>query len=157
MHSVLDIWPRGQRSQMSSSPDTWAEVKGHTAQGRIRIPKEGRWDHNNIKLLHFFSYCRLVVIKEIVTCIRYYFTFQNQIQELKQAQNTSTAQLRTMLLDPAINIMFQRMKKEMDAGKEKLEQAQNDLAAWKFTPDRFVSVISLTEKILLCSGSFLRN
>ncbi len=69
--------------------------------------------------------------------------FQNQIQELKQAQNTSTAQLRTMLLDPAINIMFQRMKKEMDAGKEKLEQAQNDLAAWKFTPDRFVSAVSM--------------
>ena len=41
-----------------------------------------------------------------------------------------------MLLDPAVNIMFQQMKKEMDASKEKLEQAQNDLAAWKFTPDR---------------------
>ena len=63
---------------------------------------------------------------------------QTQIQELKQAQNTSAAQLRTMLLDPAVNIMFQRMKKEMDASKEKLEQAQNDLAAWKFTPDRLV-------------------
>ena len=71
--------------------------------------------------------------------IRYYFHFhilQTQIQELKQAQNTSAAQLRTMLLDPAVNIMFQQMKKEMDASKEKLEQAQNDLAAWKFTPDR---------------------
>jgi hypothetical protein len=61
--------------------------------------------------------------------------FVNQIQELKQAQNPSTAQLRSMLLDPAINLMFQRMKKEMDICKEKLEQAQNDLAAWKFTPD----------------------
>jgi hypothetical protein len=40
-----------------------------------------------------------------------------------------------MLLDPAINLMFLRMKKEMDICKEKLEQAQNDLAAWKFTPD----------------------
>ena len=65
-----------------------------------------------------------------------YLVLQTQIQELKQAQNTSAAQLRTMLLDPAVNIMFQRMKKEMDASKEKLEQAQNDLAAWKFTPDR---------------------
>ncbi len=41
-----------------------------------------------------------------------------------------------MLLDPAINLVFQRMKKEVDSCKEKLEQAQNDLAAWKFTPDR---------------------
>lgn len=57
---------------------------------------------------------------------------------MKQAQNPSTAQLRSMLLDPAINLMFQRMRKDMDAYKEKLEQAQNDLAAWKFTPDRSV-------------------
>lgn len=40
-----------------------------------------------------------------------------------------------MMLDPAINLMFQRMKKETDICREKLEQAQNDLAAWKFTPD----------------------
>lgn len=59
----------------------------------------------------------------------------NQIKELQQAQNPSAAQLRSMLLDPAINLMFQRMKKEMEVAKEKMEQAQNDLAAWKFTPD----------------------
>ena len=46
------------------------------------------------------------------------------------------APLRNMLLDPAVNLLFQRMKKEMDVYKEKLEQAQNDLAAWKFTADR---------------------
>ena len=63
--------------------------------------------------------------------------FQNQIEELKRAQNPSTAHLRDILLDPAINLMFQRMKKEMDVCKDKLEQAQNDLAAWKFTPDGY--------------------
>ena len=40
------------------------------------------------------------------------------------------------MLAPAVNLMFQRMKAEMDACREKLEQAQNDLAAWKFTSDR---------------------
>ena len=63
--------------------------------------------------------------------------FQNQIEELKRAQNPSTAHLRDILLDPAINLMFQRMKKEMDVCKDKLEQAQNDLAAWKFTADGY--------------------
>ncbi|XP_013416555.1 pre-mRNA-splicing regulator WTAP [Lingula anatina] len=58
-----------------------------------------------------------------------------QIQEIKQAQVPSSAQLRNMLLDPAVNLMFQRMKKEMDSSKEKLEQTQNELSAWKFTPD----------------------
>lgn len=59
----------------------------------------------------------------------------NQIQEMKQAQTQNTAQLRSMLLDPAINLVFQRMAKEMDDHKEKLKQKQNELSAWKFTPD----------------------
>ncbi|KAH9525294.1 hypothetical protein Btru_001003 [Bulinus truncatus] len=59
----------------------------------------------------------------------------NQIQEMKQAQTQNTAQLRSMLLDPAINLVFQRMAKEMDEHREKLKQKQNELSAWKFTPD----------------------
>lgn len=66
------------------------------------------------------------------------FAFQGQLEELKRVQNPSTAHLKDILLDPAINLMFQRMKKEMDQCKDKLEQAQNDLAAWKFTPDGYV-------------------
>lgn len=44
-----------------------------------------------------------------------------------------------MLLDPAVNLVFLRMKKEMEESKEKLEQTQNELSAWKFTPDRCIS------------------
>ena len=72
---------------------------------------------------------------------------QVQIQELKQAQNPSAAKLRSMLLDPAVNLMFERMKKEVESCKEKLEQAQNDLAAWKFTPDRCVSFIVVLRSV----------
>lgn len=61
---------------------------------------------------------------------------QTQIHDLKQAQNPSSIQLRSTLLDPAVNLLFQRMKTDLDSEKEKLEQAQNDLSAWKFTPDR---------------------
>ena len=64
---------------------------------------------------------------------------QNQISEIKQAQTQGTAQLRSTLLDPAINIVFQRMGKEMDDAQEKLKQTQNELSAWKFTPDRCIS------------------
>ncbi|XP_050390706.1 pre-mRNA-splicing regulator WTAP [Patella vulgata] len=59
----------------------------------------------------------------------------NQIQEMKAGQTTSMAQLRTMLLDPAVNLVFQRITKEMDDCKDKLKQTQNELSAWKFTPD----------------------
>lgn len=61
--------------------------------------------------------------------------YANQIQELKQAQVPGSAQLRSTLLDPAVNLMFERMKKELDLMKAKLEETQNDLSAWKFTPD----------------------
>ena len=73
--------------------------------------------------------------------------FQTQIHELKQSHNPTAAKLRNMLLDPAVNLMFERMKKEVESCKEKLEQAQNDLAAWKFTPDRYGASIGS-----LCRG-----
>ena len=34
------------------------------------------------------------------------------------------------------------MKSELGDTKEKLEHAQNDLSAWKFTPDRFVKTLN---------------
>ncbi|CAH2250047.1 pre-mRNA-splicing regulator WTAP [Pelobates cultripes] len=59
----------------------------------------------------------------------------NQIQHLKQVQQPSVAQLRTTMVDPAINLFFLKMKSELEQTKDKLEQAQNELSAWKFTPD----------------------
>ncbi|KAM9779417.1 pre-mRNA-splicing regulator WTAP isoform 3-T4 [Syngnathus typhle] len=58
------------------------------------------------------------------------------IQYLKQAQQPSAAQLRSSMVDPAINLFFLKMKAELEQTKDKLEQAQNELSAWKFTPDR---------------------
>jgi len=82
-----------------------------------------------------------------------YFCFaQNQIQEMKQAQTQNSAQLRSMLLDPAVNLVFQRMTKEMDESQEKLKQTQNELSAWKFTPDRCLLsplLVTLLQKTIL--------
>ena len=61
---------------------------------------------------------------------------QTQIQYLKQVQQPSVAQLRSPMVDPAINLFFLKMKGELEQTKDKLEQAQNELSAWKFTPDR---------------------
>ncbi|XP_046877212.1 pre-mRNA-splicing regulator WTAP [Hypomesus transpacificus] len=58
-----------------------------------------------------------------------------QIQYLKQVQQPSAAQLRSSMVDPAINLFFFKMKGELEQTKDKLEQAQNELSAWKFTPD----------------------
>uniref|UniRef100_A0A182IVS2 Uncharacterized protein n=1 Tax=Anopheles atroparvus TaxID=41427 RepID=A0A182IVS2_ANOAO len=61
--------------------------------------------------------------------------YANQIAELKSAQAPGPAALRSALLDPAINILFQKLKGELQATKAKLEETQNELSAWKFTPD----------------------
>ncbi|XP_051951736.1 pre-mRNA-splicing regulator WTAP-like [Xyrauchen texanus] len=58
-----------------------------------------------------------------------------QIQYLKQVQQPSAAQLRSSMVDPAINLFFLKMKGELEQTNDKLEQAQNELSAWKFTPD----------------------
>lgn len=45
------------------------------------------------------------------------------------------ASLRSALLDPAVNILFQKLKAELQTTKARLEDTQNELSAWKFTPD----------------------
>ncbi|ODM90956.1 Pre-mRNA-splicing regulator female-lethal(2)D [Orchesella cincta] len=59
-----------------------------------------------------------------------------QISELKSSMIPSTSSLKNSLLDPAVNFVIQKMKKEMTETKKKLEDTQNDLNAWKFTADR---------------------
>jgi len=58
-----------------------------------------------------------------------------QIAELKAAQAPNTQQLRSALLDPAVNLIIQKLKKECDSLRKQAEEAQNELSAWKFTPD----------------------
>lgn len=65
---------------------------------------------------------------------------KSQVHELKQAQTAEGSQLHRMLVDPAVNLVFERMKRQLSDYKEKLEQAQNDLSAWKFTPDRLADL-----------------
>ncbi|XP_055852785.1 pre-mRNA-splicing regulator female-lethal(2)D isoform X2 [Episyrphus balteatus] len=61
--------------------------------------------------------------------------YVSQIAEYKAAQAPGPAALRTALLDPAVNLLFEKLKKELQATKAKLEDTQQELSAWKFTPD----------------------
>ena len=61
-----------------------------------------------------------------------------QIQELKAYQAASAVSLRSSLLDPAVNLLIQHLRKELEKAKSALEETQNELSAWKFTPDRLL-------------------
>lgn len=43
--------------------------------------------------------------------------------------------LRTALFDPAANLMLQKLRTELQTTRARLEDTQNELSAWKFTPD----------------------
>nr|CAG4647485.1 EOG090X0FYD [Megafenestra aurita]SVE92718.1 EOG090X0FYD [Megafenestra aurita] len=58
-----------------------------------------------------------------------------QIQELKASQAGSCNSLHSSIVDPSINVLIQHLRKELDKAKLSLEETQNELSAWKFTPD----------------------
>ncbi|XP_021075422.1 pre-mRNA-splicing regulator WTAP-like, partial [Mus pahari] len=69
-----------------------------------------------------------------------------QIQYLKQVQQQSVAQVRSTMVERAINLFFLKMQGELEQTKDKLEQAQNELSAWKFRPDRGLMLSDYSEE-----------
>lgn len=63
--------------------------------------------------------------------------FVTQSQQQKDKSEPGDHELKCIPVDPAVDLMFQRFKREMDASKSKVEEMQNELSAWKFTPDRY--------------------
>ncbi|KAL4711472.1 hypothetical protein ACJJTC_000488 [Scirpophaga incertulas] len=59
--------------------------------------------------------------------------YVGQITELKSSHASLSG--RPTLLDPAVNILILRLKQELTSTKSRLEETQNELSAWKFTPD----------------------
>ncbi|XP_042205532.1 pre-mRNA-splicing regulator WTAP-like isoform X2 [Homarus americanus] len=57
-----------------------------------------------------------------------------QVQELK-TMSAGVGGLKHCLLDPAVNLLFERLKRDLDSARTKMEETQNELSAWKFTPD----------------------
>lgn len=77
--------------------------------------------------------------------------FQEKLDQISQNQAPSPYQLESTLVDPALNLMFEKMKNEVEASKVKVEEMQNELSAWKFTPD------STTGKRLMAKCRLLHN
>ncbi|KAG7312134.1 Pre-mRNA-splicing regulator female-lethal(2)D [Plutella xylostella] len=59
--------------------------------------------------------------------------YVSQITELKSSHASLNG--RPTLLDPAVNVLILKLKQELTSTKARLEETQNELNAWKFTPD----------------------
>lgn len=68
------------------------------------------------------------------------FTFESQlqIQELKASQMVHSGSIHATFLDPAVNVLVQSLREELNKAKSAQEETQNELNAWKFTPDRYL-------------------
>lgn len=66
--------------------------------------------------------------------------FKAQLSELKAGQAPGASALRSALLDPAVNLLLQRLRQELASTRTRLEETQNELSAWKFTPDRLIEI-----------------
>ncbi|XP_046650159.1 pre-mRNA-splicing regulator WTAP-like isoform X1 [Daphnia pulicaria] len=80
-----------------------------------------------------------------------------QIQELKSSQAGNSTSLRSSLLDPSVNVLIQHLRKELDKAKSAFEETQNELSAWKFTPDRFFFIVVLFYLKLLTAPLSILN
>lgn len=58
---------------------------------------------------------------------------------MKKQQSSSSLPgervLQKALVDPAVNLVFDRMRKEVEEARSKVTEMQSELSAWKFTPD----------------------
>ena len=109
--------------------ELWARQQTYVdwLEGRLREGQEGRAREGGRR--EALLACRLTVKEQELQ------EMASQISELKAAQAPSTAALRNTLLEPAVNLVIQRLTKECDGLKKEAEDAKNELAAWKFTPD----------------------
>lgn len=51
-------------------------------------------------------------------------------------KNESVSSLKCSVQDPAVNNLIKKLHEELYGIRAKLEETQNELNAWKFTPDR---------------------
>ncbi|XP_028969201.1 JNK-interacting protein 3 [Galendromus occidentalis] len=68
---------------------------------------------------------------------------EQQVRELQCEADTlrkrvipqNSTRLRANLMDPTVDLLFKKMKKELDQTNKKLKETQEELSAWKFTPE----------------------
>lgn len=75
------------------------------------------------------------VIRRLATKEQEVQELMAQITDLKTNATPSAGSLRSAFLDPAVNLLLQKLRTELATARAQLEETQNELSAWKFTPD----------------------
>lgn len=75
------------------------------------------------------------VLRRLATKEQEIQELMTQITDLKTSATPSAGSLRSAFLDPAVNLLLQKLRTELATARSQLEETQNELSAWKFTPD----------------------
>ncbi|XP_034244740.1 pre-mRNA-splicing regulator WTAP [Thrips palmi] len=75
------------------------------------------------------------VLRRLATKEQEIQELMSQITDLKTSATPSAGSLRSAFLDPAVNLLLQKLRSELVTARAQLEETQNELSAWKFTPD----------------------
>lgn len=75
------------------------------------------------------------VLRRLATKEQEIQELMSQITDLKTSVTPSPGSLRSAFLDPAVNLLLQKLRTELASARAQLEETQNELSAWKFTPD----------------------
>ncbi|KAJ8687391.1 hypothetical protein QAD02_023185 [Eretmocerus hayati] len=111
----------------------YLELQSATLEGESTSLKESeeKYRHQYAEASHREK----ILVRRLASKEQEIQEYINQISEIKASHAPSAAALRSTLLDPAVNILIQKLRQELVSTKAKLEDTQNELSAWKFTPD----------------------
>uniref|UniRef100_UPI00358F1137 pre-mRNA-splicing regulator WTAP n=1 Tax=Myxine glutinosa TaxID=7769 RepID=UPI00358F1137 len=117
-----ECYLQGLESRLSElSSSDWSGLK--ESEERLKQQQQEALRRENILLMRLAT-----KEQEMQECA-------TQIHKLKHGQRSSAAQLRSCLVEPAVNLLFTRMRSELQLTRDRLQQAHDELNAWKFTPD----------------------
>jgi len=112
--------------------DLWQKQQGYIDHLESKVKKN---DSESKDINNEASRREHLLVVRLATKEQELQELSNQIAELKAAQAPSTSAMRNALLDPAVNIIVSKLTQELDATKSKLSQVNEEMSAWKFTPD----------------------
>jgi len=74
------------------------------------------------------------ILKKYIFPFHFFFSSKDQMRDMMQTP--SLGRLRQTYLDPSINLIYGQMRDEIENSRKARDEAQNELQAWQFTPDR---------------------
>lgn len=126
-----DLWQR-QESYTSQLEHELSQLR--EGQGKLRDQLLQATRRENILILRLASKDKVLMdLKENSGSVSGHNKQKNG--SAGGAGGNDSSVLQKALVDPAVNLVFDRMRKEVDEARSKVSEMESELSAWKFTPD----------------------